>query len=108
MGLSISTWWSKIARHLPGRTDNEIKNFWRTKIQKHIKQPENGAGPSSEHNDSASSSHVSGAEEGAENYSSMYTGYMDPFPPPPPAPEPNENLWSMEDFWSMQLLNSDQ
>ncbi|XP_073353954.1 MYB-like transcription factor EOBII [Aegilops tauschii subsp. strangulata] len=26
--------WSKIVRHLPGRTDNEIKNFWRTKIQK--------------------------------------------------------------------------
>ncbi|KAI4375334.1 hypothetical protein MLD38_013217 [Melastoma candidum] len=30
--------WSKIAKHLPGRTDNEIKNFWRTRIQKHIKQ----------------------------------------------------------------------
>ncbi|CAO2192820.1 unnamed protein product [Urochloa humidicola] len=30
--------WSKIASHLPGRTDNEVKNYWRTRVQKHAKQ----------------------------------------------------------------------
>jgi myb proto-oncogene protein len=30
--------WSRIAQELPGRTDNEIKNYWRTRVQKHAKQ----------------------------------------------------------------------
>ena len=30
--------WSKLAQHLPGRTDNEIKNYWRTRVQKQAKQ----------------------------------------------------------------------
>lgn len=30
--------WSRIAKFLPGRTDNEIKNYWRSRVVKHAKQ----------------------------------------------------------------------
>lgn len=30
--------WSKIAQQLPGRTDNEIKNYWRTRVQRQARQ----------------------------------------------------------------------
>ncbi|KAI9177998.1 hypothetical protein LWI28_021536 [Acer negundo] len=103
--------WSKIAKHLPGRTDNEIKNYWRTRIQKHIKQAETYSGQSScEVNEQASSSQMSAAAYSIENYPCAVPSYPPnpdscyPVVTPFPADQLNENYWSMEDLW---LLNGD-
>ncbi|KAI4350679.1 hypothetical protein L6164_005110 [Bauhinia variegata] len=117
--------WSKIAKHLPGRTDNEIKNYWRTRIQKHTKQAESFQQQSSETNDhqAASTSQMSALaahHEPMETYSPpIFQGTLEPFPSHhqfPTIPDHSSctsdnnhtsNDWSMEDIWSMQLLNGD-
>ncbi|GAB4824362.1 Transcription factor myb48 [Ancistrocladus abbreviatus] len=39
--------WSRIARRLPGRTDNEIKNYWRTHMRKKAQERKRATSPSS-------------------------------------------------------------
>uniref|UniRef100_A0ACD6AML4 Uncharacterized protein n=2 Tax=Avena sativa TaxID=4498 RepID=A0ACD6AML4_AVESA len=39
--------WSRIARRLPGRTDNEIKNYWRTHMRKKAQERTTDMSPSS-------------------------------------------------------------
>ncbi|XP_018500216.2 transcription factor MYB1-like [Pyrus x bretschneideri] len=36
--------WSLIAGRLPGRTDNEIKNYWNTHLSRRFKNPTTGKG----------------------------------------------------------------
>ncbi|XP_062198242.1 myb-related protein MYBAS1-like isoform X2 [Phragmites australis] len=38
--------WSRIARRLPGRTDNEIKNYWRTHMRKKAQERKMSMSPS--------------------------------------------------------------
>ncbi|XP_023551684.1 myb-related protein 305-like [Cucurbita pepo subsp. pepo] len=119
--------WSKIARQLPGRTDNEIKNYWRTRIQKRIKQQGDAErvheqmmsiGSCSETNDDHAISPCSQVSSFNNVVEPMEISH-DYFPPYegdteamafqqttwPRGDGANDDYWSMEDLWSMQLLD---
>ncbi|XP_072993406.1 MYB-like transcription factor EOBII [Typha latifolia] len=98
--------WSKIAKQLPGRTDNEIKNYWRTRIQKKPKHRESSL-PADEA--STSTSQTNSVEDGG-THPIHPDCHVAPDPnalPPQFSGESSDSFWTVEDFWSMQSLHGD-
>ncbi|KAF3438251.1 hypothetical protein FNV43_RR21012 [Rhamnella rubrinervis] len=59
--------WSKIASHLPGRTDNEIKNVWNTHLKKRLSNSKNSTcGHESKESSTTYSSSTSSSSSGSD------------------------------------------
>ncbi|KAL6011500.1 hypothetical protein ACLOJK_001948 [Asimina triloba] len=109
--------WSKIARQLPGRTDNEIKNFWRTRIQKQIKEEakqNNLTAPAQDHDASTSYATCTSAMDESvatcsDHHPTLPTGNIiaESFEDPMLTDSMNDGFWSMEDIWTTQFFNGD-
>ncbi|KAK9127152.1 hypothetical protein Syun_015949 [Stephania yunnanensis] len=68
--------WSRIAQKLPGRTDNEIKNYWRTHMRKKAQQRKQGSPSSSNYLPGSSSSVESNqSDEGESLNENLDSGY---------------------------------
>ncbi|KAK6137864.1 hypothetical protein DH2020_028392 [Rehmannia glutinosa] len=106
--------WSRIARKLPGRTDNEIKNYWRTHMRKKAQEKKKAKSQSSSSSSSSNSSSSSMSDSPRPEFNpaketkerSFYdTGGVDLLAAPGEIKtgleiEENTNIvYSMDDIW---------
>ncbi|KAF8091459.1 hypothetical protein N665_0445s0044 [Sinapis alba] len=107
--------WSKIAKHLPGRTDNEIKNFWRTKIQRHLKlsssisENVNNIGDCLGKSQSSVMMTTTVVDQGSS--SKAFFDMAESLKPLDTnnnvMEHSNDSYWSVEDLWPLHLLHGD-
>ncbi|GMI97072.1 myb domain protein 48 [Hibiscus trionum] len=93
--------WSRIARKLPGRTDNEIKNYWRTHMRKKAQEkkkamsqslsPSSSSSSNSHSSSSSSTGKVSFYDTGGPNMAGLVGGKSPEFE--------DEKGYSMDDIW---------
>lgn len=89
--------WSRIARKLPGRTDNEIKNYWRTHMRKKAQEEKNNGSaafvtPSSPSFSSTTVTTTTTSNNNEEQEQSSEIG-------------PNENEEAMEDGYNSNSVD---
>ncbi|XP_031387608.1 transcription factor MYB59 isoform X1 [Punica granatum] len=109
--------WSRIARKLPGRTDNEIKNYWRTHMRKKAQERKRAMSASSSSSSSSNSSSASGnptvesiqsTETGEESF--YDTGGITTVSTEQKSEEleKGEEGYSMDDIWKEIALSEDK
>ncbi|XP_042480360.1 transcription factor MYB36-like [Macadamia integrifolia] len=73
---NIGSRWSVIASHLPGRTDNDVKNYWNTKLKKKLMAGNNGL-PS---NNTTNSSALTKVQTNKNGFSTSFNTSYTPLP----------------------------